>query len=81
MRISPEPDSNLVLLSHGGDGYLAVIDARYSDDNPARSRRDWKTARRLDDLYWDIGVVSQIPTFWCDSELEPYFPLPPPRLQ
>ncbi|MET8198568.1 hypothetical protein [Micromonospora taraxaci] len=81
MRISPEPDSNLVLLSHGGDGYLAVIDARYSDDNPARSRRDWKTARRLDDLYWDIGTVSQIPTFWCDSELEPYFPLPPPRLQ
>lgn len=79
-QIFPEPDSNLVLVRRGGEGYIAVIDAKFSDDDPRRSRRDWKGARTLDDLYWDIGTTFQVPTYWHAPELGPYFPLPRPQL-
>jgi hypothetical protein len=80
-QVFPEPDSNLVFVRTGGDqGYVAVIDARWSDEDPRRVRSEWKTGATIDDLYWTIGTSFQVPTHWFDPELRPYFPLSRPRL-
>jgi Flp pilus assembly protein TadD len=81
-QVSPEPDSNVILVKRadGGDSYVAVIDARYSDEDPTRSQADWQRAGTLDQLYWAIGTSFQVPTHWYHAELEPYFPFPRPRL-
>ncbi|WP_229075087.1 hypothetical protein [Actinoplanes sp. DH11] len=79
-HLHPAVDSNLVFVRRGGDGYAAEIDARSGDDDPGRSRHEWKIAPAIDDLYWEIGTTFQIPTFWYATELEPFLPLPRPRL-
>ncbi|MFI2666835.1 hypothetical protein [Micromonospora carbonacea] len=33
-----------------------------------------------EELYSQFGTNLQTPPFWCHPELEPYFPLPAPRL-
>lgn len=80
-RLTDDSASNLILVcSTENVGYAAVVDAPYSDDDPTRSQSVWKNAATLSDLYWEIGCAFQVPTYWYHAELEPYFPLPPPRL-
>jgi hypothetical protein len=81
IQIFPEPDSNRILVRRQDGGYTSVVDARWSDDDPHRVQRDDKHAATLNDLYWEIGCVFQIPTHWYHPEMAPYFPLPPPRLE
>jgi hypothetical protein len=80
-QLFPEADSNLVFVRRDPSGaYTAVLDRKWSDDDPTRSQDDWKTASTLNDLYWDIGCNFQVPTHWYHPEMGPYFPLPKPRL-
>lgn len=81
VQITPQPDSNVILVQQQDDGrYCAVIDARQSDEDPRRTQREWKFAASLRELYVEIGLSMQTPTYWYDAELEPYFPLPRPRI-
>jgi hypothetical protein len=77
----PEADSNIILVRrHEEGGYVSVVDAKWSDDDPTRSQGEWERAGTLNDLYWKLGCSFQVPTYWYHDELEPYFPLPKPRL-
>ena len=60
--------------------YCALIDARRSDEDPRRVQNEWKFAASLYELSIQIGLAMQVPTYWYDSELEPYFPLPRPKI-
>lgn len=81
-QVFPEADSNIILVRrHEEGGYVSVIDAKWSDDNPTRSQGDWERADTLNELYWKLGCSFQVPTYWYHEELEPYFPLPEPRLE
>jgi hypothetical protein len=75
LRLSPQADANLVLLRKTGEKFVAVIDARYSDEDPTRSEYDWKEGTDLYDLYLDIAWSSQV-WDWADPEIEPFFPAP-----
>jgi hypothetical protein len=75
VRLGSAPDANLVVLQRDGDHYVALIDARQSDDDPSRSRREWKRGTDLYDLYLDIAWSCQI-WDWADPEIEPFFPAP-----
>ena len=76
-----EIDSNAILVRQNNDGpYCALIDAKYSDEDPRRRQDEWKFAKSLHELYIQIGLVLQVPTYWYDPELEPYFPLPRPKI-
>jgi hypothetical protein len=80
-QLTSEPDSNVILVRRNGDGrYCALIDAKWSDEDPRRVQNEWKSAGSLYELYITIGLALQTPPHWCDSELEPYFPLPRPRI-
>jgi hypothetical protein len=71
-----ERDSNAILVRRNGDGrYCALIDAKWSDEDPRRVQNEWKFAESLYELYIQIGLAMQVPTYWYDRELEPYFPL------
>jgi hypothetical protein len=71
-----EGDSNAILVRQNDDGrYCALIDSKYSDEDPRRVQNEWKFAASLHELYIQIGLVMQVPTYWYDHELEPYFPL------
>ena len=61
-------------------GYEALVDARWSDEDPRRSRSHWKSAESLYDLYAQIGNALQTPSPWHDPELGSFFPLPAPRI-
>lgn len=74
-------DSNVILVRRNSDGqYCALIDAKWSDEDPRRVQNEWKSAGSLHELYIQIGLAMQIPTYWHDPELEPYFPLPQPKI-
>jgi hypothetical protein len=76
-----EPDSNMILVRRDGeDRYCALIDAKWSDEDPRRVQNEWKFAESLYELYIQIGLAMQVPTYWYDRELEPYFPLQRPRI-
>ncbi len=61
-------------------GYFALIDAKWSDEDPHRDQNEWKFANSLYELYIQIGLAMQVPTYWYDRKLEPYFPLPRPSI-
>jgi hypothetical protein len=75
VKLGPATDANVVLLRRDGDHYVALIDARQSDDDPSRSRREWKRGTALYDLYLDVAWSCQI-WDWADPEIEPFFPAP-----
>lgn len=80
-QLTAEASSNTILVRWSSDGsYCALIDARQSDEDLRRVQREWKCAASLYELYIQIGLAMQVPTYWYDSELEPYFPLPAPRI-
>jgi hypothetical protein len=80
-QLTSKPDSNVILVRRNGDGrYCALIDAKWSDEDPRRVQNEWKFAESLYELYIQIGLAMQVPTYWYDRELEPYFPLPRPRI-
>lgn len=74
-KLAPAADANLVLVQRRGDEYLALIDARWNDEDPTRSQSDWKRASNLYDLYLDIAWNTQV-WDWADPQLEPFFPAP-----
>ncbi|GAA4728875.1 hypothetical protein [Phytohabitans rumicis] len=81
IQVFPEKNSNLIFVRrHPDGGYVSVVDARRSDDDPTRVQWEDKRAASLNDLYWEIGCVFQTPTYWYRPEMGPYFPLPRPRL-
>ncbi|WP_431914377.1 hypothetical protein [Micromonospora carbonacea] len=80
-QLWPEPDSNVLYVRRDPDGsHVLVVDARWSDDDPTRHRDDCARADTVEELYSQFGTNLQTPPFWCHPELEPYFPLPAPRL-
>lgn len=80
-QLISRPDSNIILVRQRDDGrYCALIDARQSDEDPTRSQWEWKSAESLYELYIEIGLSQQTPTYWYNPELEPYFPLPRPKI-
>jgi hypothetical protein len=80
-RLWDAPDANMIFVQRSADGrHVAVVDARFSDDDPRRSRSDWKSAENLYDLYIDVASAIQTPPAWYDPELEPFFPLPRPSI-
>lgn len=76
VRMGPEADANVVLVRRTPAGYEALIDARWSDDDPTRSQSEWKQASDLYDLYLDVAWSCQV-WGWADPEIEPFFPAPP----
>lgn len=72
-------DANAILVRREGARYVAMIDAKYSADDPTRSQADWKSADSLYDLYLDVGISTQM-YFWADPEFEPFLPLPKPLI-
>lgn len=80
-QLTSERDSNAILVRQNSDGrYCAMVDAKQSDEDPRRAQWEWKSAETLYELYIQIGLALQVPTYWYDRELEPYFPLPRPRI-
>ncbi len=81
VQITPQPDSNVILVRQKDDGqYGALIDGKYSDEDPRRTLWEWKSAASMYELYVEIGLSQQTPPYWYDKELEPYFPLPRPKI-
>jgi hypothetical protein len=80
-QLTSKTDSNAILVRRNGDGrYCALIDAKLSDEDARRDQNEWKFAASLYELYIQIGLAMQVPTYWYDQELEPYFPLSRPRI-
>lgn len=80
-QLTSEPDSNMILVRRNSDGrYCALTDAKWNDEDPRRVQDEWKFAESLHELYIQIGLAMQVPTYWYDHELEPYFPLPRPSI-
>jgi hypothetical protein len=75
VKLGPEPDANVILVQRAGESYVALVDARWSDEDPTRSQSEWKHAADLYDLYLDIAWSSQV-WDWADPEIEPFFPAP-----
>lgn len=80
-QLTHEQDSNAILIGLDGDGRVtAFIDAKWSDEDPRRVQNPWKSADSLFDLYRDVALAMQTPPYWCDAELEPFFPLAKPSI-
>jgi hypothetical protein len=80
-RLSDAGDANVILVrAHPGGRYVAVIDAHWSDEDPRRVQNDWQFAHDLYGLYIKIGRSLQVPPPWHDQEIEPFFPLPVPKI-
>lgn len=80
-QLTAERDSNAILVRQNSDGRCcAMVDAKQSDEDPRRDQWEWKFAESLHELYIQIGLAMQVPTFWYDREIEPYFPLPRPSI-
>ena len=76
-QLTSKSDSAVILVRRDGEGrYCALIDAKRSEEDPRRVQNEWKSAGSLYELYIAIGLSLQTPQHWCDSDLEPYFPLP-----
>ena len=82
IQVFPDSNSNLIMVRRDiQGGYMSLVDARSSDDDPRRVRWEDKRTGTLNDLYWHIGCTFQVPTYWFDPQMAPYFPLPPPDLR
>jgi hypothetical protein len=82
-QLGNAPDSNQLLVTLKDDGrYQALIDARWSDEDPTRSQSEWGGywSESIYDLYLKIALNLQAPPFWYNAELLPFFPLPAPRI-
>ena len=80
-RITTAPDSNILYAQQQETGrYVALVEARYSDDDPTRGVTVWREADSAYGLYCDVGRALQVPPAWVAAELEPYIPLPPPTI-
>jgi hypothetical protein len=79
VKLGPEPDANVVLVRRDGDTYVALVDAKWSDENPTRSQSEWKRASDLYELYVDVAWSSQV-WDWADPEIEPFLPAPKARI-
>ena len=75
LRMDPRETSNWVLARADGENYVALIDRRYSDEDPTRSQDEWKREASLYDLYLAVAWESQV-WDWADPELVPFFPAP-----
>jgi hypothetical protein len=73
IRLSSDPNANMVIVERRAEGYVALIDAAWSDDDPTRSQKDWKSAESLYDIYSEVAWSSQV-WDWVDSEIEPFMP-------
>lgn len=75
IKTAPEPDANIILVRRDGDQHVADVDARWSDDDPTRSRSELARAVTQYDLYLDLAYQVQV---WhsLDPEIEPFFPTP-----
>ncbi|WP_431927141.1 hypothetical protein [Micromonospora wenchangensis] len=78
-KLGAEQDSNRVFISRDGTDFVAIVDARYSDEDPTRARWVWHRASTLYLLYLQVGRSLQTPPHWVAAELEAYVPLPAPR--
>jgi hypothetical protein len=74
-KLAAADDANRILVRREGNDYVALIDARWSDEDSTRSQSEWKRAATLYDLYVDVAWSIQV---WdrADLELEPFFPAP-----
>lgn len=80
-QLTSEPDSSVILVRQEGEGrYGALMEVKWSDEDPRRVQNEWKSAGSLYELYMMIGLWLQTPPPWYDRELEPYFPLPRPKI-
>jgi hypothetical protein len=79
VKLGPEPDANVILARRDGDSYVALVDAKWSDEDPTRSQSEWKRAPDLHDLYLEVAWSSQV-WDWADPEIEPFFPAPKARI-
>ena len=71
-QLTANPDSNVILVRRIGESrYCALIDAKWSDEDPRRVQNEWKSAESLYELYMAIALALQTPPPWCDRELEP----------
>ncbi len=80
-QLESDPKSNAIYVRRDSEtGYVASIDARWSDEDPRRVENDWHSASTLYSLYVEIGRSLGVPSHWCDPELEPYFPFDRPKI-
>lgn len=79
--LTADADSNTVHICRNGSGdYVALIDARQSDEDPTRSRWEWKQAASHYEIFMNVGLALQSPPHWASAELTPYIPLPRPTI-
>jgi hypothetical protein len=73
------PDGNALFAEHrAGAGYVVVVEAPWSVEDPRRSRTDLQDLGvfgSLPDLLRALGARLGIPPHWADEDLKPYFPL------
>lgn len=80
-QMFPGPRSNVIYVQQAApDRYVALIDGEWSEEDPRRVQNEWYVAPSLHQLYERLGDAFQTPSYWVDSELEPYIPLPPPTI-
>ncbi len=75
VKMDARPDSNVILAKRDGADHVALIDSRWSDDDPTRSQSEWKRAASQFELYLDVAWSTQT-WDWADPEIEPFFPAP-----
>ena len=76
-QLTDGKDSNVILVRQDDAGrYCSVIDAVWSAEDSRRVQSEGTSASTLFELYRDIGLSLQVPPFWYDAELGPFFPLP-----
>jgi hypothetical protein len=81
VQLEDRDDANLFLVERGPDGrHTALIDARWSDEDPRRVRSAWTSEDTLHQLYVEIGWSLQVPPHWQDPELAPYIPYARPGI-
>lgn len=72
-KLGPAPDANVVLVRREGHEFVALSDARWSDEDPTRSQSEIHRATTLYDLYLDVAYRCPVRD-WSDPELDPFFP-------
>ncbi|MFD0327289.1 hypothetical protein ACFQZC_01390 [Streptacidiphilus monticola] len=70
-NMGPDGNDNDILVTRADDGFKAVIEGRYSDDDPRLTRRDWHFAPTLHALYVRLGDSLGTPPPWLHPELAP----------
>lgn len=72
-QLTSARDSNLLIVRcEANCRYVALIDAKWSGDDPRRVQNEWKTAATLHELYVQVGLALQVPPHKSDVELAPF---------